>query len=97
VKRLNPGWDLLINADWDEQLRLAEETRLATPVPEGQAPPQPATAVVPETVTFHPPAPAPALAPAENPGKGRTTILIVGSALVLAALAALLTKQRTTR
>jgi hypothetical protein len=95
VKRLNPGWDLLINADWDEQLRAAEETRLAAPVAEGQAPPQKATAVVPETVTFHPPSPA--LAPVPDAGKNRTTIFIVGAALGLAALAALLSKQRTSR
>jgi hypothetical protein len=95
VKRLNPGWDLLVSADWDEQLRAAEETRLAVSLAEGQAPPQPATAVVPETVTFHPPAPA--LAPVPDGGKNRNTILIFGAALGLAALAALLSKQRTSR
>lgn len=95
VKRLNPGWDLLINADWDEQLRLAEETRLATPVPEGQAPPQPATAVVPETVSFHPPAPA--LAPAKNDDKSRSKSLLLGATLGLLALVTLLAKLRLAR
>jgi hypothetical protein len=95
VKRLNPGWDLVVNADWDEQLRLAEETRLATPVPEGQAPPQPATAVAPETVTFHPPAPA--LAPVQDSARKGTTIILVGAAIGLAALAAFLSKLRTSR
>jgi hypothetical protein len=95
VKRLNPGWDLLINADWDEQLLAAEQSRLAEPVAEGKAPAQPATAVLPETVTFHPPAPA--LEAAGSNDKNRTTVLVVGAALGLAALAALLTKLRTSR
>ena len=95
VKRLNPGWDLLVNADWDEQLRLAEDTRLAAPVPEGAEPPKPATAVLPETVTFHPPAPA--LAPGDSARPVRNTILIVGGALGLLALAALVAKLRTAR
>jgi hypothetical protein len=95
VKRLNPGWDLLINADWDEQLRFAEETRLATPVLEGQAPPQPATAVAPETVTFHPPAPA--LATAKDDDKSRSKSLLFGATLGLLALVVLLAKLRVAR
>ena len=95
VKRLNPGWDLLISTDWDEQLRLAEETRLATPVPEGQTPPKPATPVLPETVTFHPATLA--TAPTDETGKSRTPIFIIGAALGLVALAAFLSKSRAPR
>jgi hypothetical protein len=95
VKRMNPGWDLLVNADWDEQLRAVEEARFAEPVPDGEAPPQRATPVVPETVTFHPPAPA--LTPIETAGNNRTIVLILGGAVGLAALAALIAKLRTSR
>ncbi len=95
VKRLNPGWDLLVNADWEERLDAAEQARLAEPVAEGKAPQQRAAAVMPETVTIRPPAPA--LAPAKVPGNNRTMILIVGGALGLAALAAFLAKLRPSR
>ena len=95
VKRLNPGWDLLVNADWDEQLRAAEEARPAEPVPEGKATPQPATPVMPETVTIHPSPPA--IVPVENANSNRTTILVIGGAAALVALAALLGKRRSPR
>lgn len=95
VKRLNPGWDLLISTDWDEQLRIAEETRLAAPVPEGQAPPKPAASVLPETVTFHPATPA--TATIEDAGKSRPTLYITAAAIGLAALAAFLSKSRASR
>ena len=95
VKRLNPGWDLLISTDWDEQLRLAEETRLAAPVPDGQTPAQPAASVVPETVTFQPNATA--AQPIAEAGRSRTPILIGGAVLGLLALAALLSKSRDSR
>ncbi|MEQ1852060.1 MAG: hypothetical protein ABMA01_10760 [Chthoniobacteraceae bacterium] len=95
VKRLNPGWDLLVTADWDEQLRLAEETRLAAPVAEGQAAPQRATAVVPETVTFNPPAPP--LPPVKDTGKKKSMLPMLAAAVGLLALVVLLAKLRFTR
>jgi hypothetical protein len=33
VKSLHPGWDLLMNTDWDDELRKAQEARSAPPVP----------------------------------------------------------------
>jgi hypothetical protein len=95
VKRLNPGWDLLVKADWDEQLQLAEQTRLAEPVADGAPPPQPSSPVVPETVTFRPPAPA--LAPAEAVDPGGNTIRWLAAALGLLALTVLIAKLRTSR
>jgi hypothetical protein len=51
VKRLNPGWDLLVKADWDAELATAEQARIsASDNPDAL----PAPSVVPETVTFEP-------------------------------------------
>jgi hypothetical protein len=51
VKRLNPGWDLLVKADWDAELATAEQARIsASDTPDAL----PAVSVVPETVTFEP-------------------------------------------
>jgi hypothetical protein len=51
VKRMNPGWDLLLKADWDAELAAAEQARLSASDTPG-APPAPS--VLPETVTFEP-------------------------------------------
>ena len=39
VKSLHPGWDLLLNVDWDEELRKAQESRHAAPAPPLTGPP----------------------------------------------------------
>jgi len=64
VKRMNPGWDLLLNVDWDEKLQAIGFSAAAAAA--GEKPgPSPATSpapAAPETVTIAP-APAPVLPP----------------------------------
>jgi hypothetical protein len=59
VKRMNPGWDLLLRVDWDEALLSAEQQRLAGAKAAGEPAPLPAESVKPETVIFEPREPAP--------------------------------------
>lgn len=84
VKRMNPGWDLVMHAEWDEGLHAAEQARLSSPVAEGQEPPKPAESVKPETVTIRPPAPALA-ADAVAPQKDIIPWIAGGAFVVIAA------------
>ena len=60
VKRMNPGWDLLLNVDWDEKLQA-----MGFPVAAAEAPKkEPAPAV--EAVTIAPTTPMPAPTPAAS-------------------------------
>jgi hypothetical protein len=54
VKRMNPGWDLLLRADWDAELAAAEQARITAADAAGEPPQAPAPSVVPETVVFQP-------------------------------------------
>lgn len=79
VKRLNPGWDLLLNADWNEALRAigypsAETAAAQTPAPE----PKNAEPPKPETVTLTAAAPPP-VAPASS----RTSPLAIAAGVLL--------------
>lgn len=70
VKRMNPGWDLLLNADWNEKLQAigfptaatVEEERPGEPgkAPTARGDARPPATATPETVTISPAA-APAL------------------------------------
>ena len=93
VKRMNPGWDLLVNVDWNESLHAlgfpppppaALQKPAAAPEQEKPNPDAPKPeAAKPETVTI---AAAPASAPAEKNGIAPAAIaaavlLVLGSAL----------------
>jgi hypothetical protein len=94
VKRMNPGWDLLVNVDWNESLHAMgfappppaalQKPVLAAPEP-GTAKPEPEKpeAPKPETVIIAAAQPSP---PAPQNGFGRTVIaaailLVLGSGL----------------
>jgi hypothetical protein len=87
VKRMNPGWDLLLNVDWDTALQAigfpknAEASAEVSPVSN----PAPAAPVKVETVTFAAAAPSPAPSPARNAGAttgaGAAVLLVLGSVL----------------
>jgi hypothetical protein len=66
VKRLNPGWDLLLNADWNEKLQAIGYPVAAAETAPAPAPKPPEPAV--ETVTIAPATPAPAPTPAPSIG-----------------------------
>jgi hypothetical protein len=83
VKRMNPGWDLLLNVDWDGELAKAEQARLAAHVAAGEAPPVRAMAVTPETVSIIPAAIA--NTPATPPSPNRRPLLLAAGVLLLAA------------
>lgn len=96
VKRLNPGWDLLLNADWNESLRAmgfpAVET---TTAPAAPAPPVAAQVAEvppkPETVTVSPAALEP---PKSASGKTSPLLVAAGVLLVLGSALAWRTIRR---
>ena len=103
VKRQNPGWDLLLNVDWEERLRTVNRSRTGAPSPASPSPAplpeagQPDThskntpASQPETVRFDPAGPdTPGANPQSTPEppKRSTPPRIV--ALPLAAISLLL-------
>jgi hypothetical protein len=60
VKSLHPGWDLLLNVDWDAELRKVHEARLAPPAASLTEAPVPSVPVfVPIAAGIPQPAPAP--------------------------------------
>ena len=79
VKRQNPGWDLLMNVAWEDELTAIAEKTIAT-----EATPKPITtnsvALEPETVRIQPQAATPA-APAEQPWP--LMWIVAGFALVM--------------
>lgn len=79
VKRLNPGWDLLLAVDWDEQLRA-----IGYPKKESTAV-KPNTATAPETVTIRGGEIPAAAVSASSPTK---TIALGGAAVLLIAAGA---------
>lgn len=87
VKRENPGWDLLLDADWNEQLTAmgfpATMASEETPMNAVPTPPQPAAI---ETATFTPAAQLSAEAAA--PAASSSPWLLAGTAAALLALAA---------
>ena len=87
VKRMNPGWDLLLRADWDAGLASAEEARIAAA---GDAPVVRAESVMPETVVIQPSAPVPPPAPVDQ---RRLARWLLASAFGLVAFASFLGKM----
>lgn len=84
VKRLNPGWDLLLHADWDEQLRAigyqaSDDSASAN---------RPNTAVAPETVTIY----GADSRPVATTSRG-DALLLGGGALLLMVLGGLAWRQ----
>ncbi len=84
VKRLNPGWDLLLHADWDEALRAigyptAETAATSAPTPPAprNEPPKPETVVV----TAAAPAASDPLRSPSRLGIAAGVLLVLGSAL----------------
>ena len=89
VKRMNPGWDLLLNVDWNESLHAMglppsppEDLQMPAPAPE-QEKPKP-DAPKPETVTI---AATPAVVPPQKntiapAAIAAAVLLVLGSALV---------------
>lgn len=80
VKRLNPGWDLLLNIDWNESLR-------AIGFPAGETPPSPAISSTgkvpgasqqPETVTL-----SPATLQSREAKASRTSPLLLAAGVLL--------------
>jgi hypothetical protein len=87
VKRRNPGWDLLLRADWDAELAAAEQARISSSDDPAALP---AVSVVPETVTFEPRA---AQAPLSEPAnQQRLTLRLLAASLAFVVLASLLGK-----
>jgi len=85
IKNLNPGWDLLVNVDWDGELGKTELTRLEAVSASGE-PEQPRATLMPETVTISPQA-----AVTVNPSKLSVSplgafLVINGALLVIAIL-----------
>ncbi len=85
VKRENPGWDLLLDADWDTELQAmgvpAIDTSAVAPAPPAPEPPAPAL----ETVTIAPVATPAPVAAADAP-KRRDSRGLAGAAGALLAL-----------
>jgi len=98
VKNLNPGWDLLMNVDWETELEKAEEVRVAaintTADPISTPPEKPAVSAKPETVTIGAPAPVPAATLAKTNKFPRWPLFAAAAVLLLAT--ALFGKRRTT-
>ncbi|MBV6498049.1 MAG: hypothetical protein CJBNEKGG_00263 [Prosthecobacter sp.] len=93
VKNENPGWDLLLNVDWEKALKEAGENKGATPA----AVTAPAKLSVPETVVSSPSPPAASARPASSPeGIPQSTILLTSSAVLLCAVGLLLFRSRGT-
>jgi hypothetical protein len=92
VKRRNPGWDLLMNVDWDKELRAAAAKAEAVPATSAPAPVARTIASStnePQTVTV---TSAPA-APATTPDNSSRTVLWLGAA-ACAALGLFLLSRR---
>ncbi len=87
VKRMNPGWDLLLRADWDAELATAEQARISA---SGEPDALPAVSVAPETVTFEPRAAVAATAAPVN--QQRLTLRLLGASFAFVALASVLGK-----
>jgi len=85
VKRMNPGWDLLLNQDWTEALQtIGFPVAAAAETPGAPAPPKP-KAPEPETVTI-----APAAEPVAGPTPAsKSPIAIAAGALFLLGTALL--------
>ncbi len=85
VKRQNPGWDLLLDEDWDTDLQAmgvpAIDTSAVAPAPPAPEPPAPTL----ETVTIAPVA-TPAPATATEPPKRRDARGLAGAAGAMLAL-----------
>ena len=89
VKRMNPGWDLLLRADWDEGLAAAEQARLAAATAAGEPTPAPAESVKPETVIFQPstpPLPPPPVEPMDQQGLTRRLLAASFGLVVLSTM-----------
>ena len=88
VKNLNPGWDLLVRADWDAELKKAEDARVSGANASGEespAPPaKPNVSVKPETVRIGASAPASAIIATPSP-LPRWPLFAAAAVLVFAA------------
>ena len=99
IKNLNPGWDLLLNVDWDTELEKTEQVRVTAA---GGSDAETATEPVekpnvslkPETVTMSAPAALAAPAPGKTDKFPRWPLYGAGAALLFAT--ALLGKRRKT-
>lgn len=91
VKRMNPGWDLLMRADWDAELAAAEQVRITAADAAGEPPQAPAASVVPETVVFDP---APAVPPriVTPVDQRRLTLQLLAASFALVALGSMIGK-----
>lgn len=86
VKNENPGWDLLLNVDWDQALAVAGKSAVAEPVKATAAVPEVAQEVTaPQTVTTEP-----VVEPVAASGKGWA----IAAALLLALAAWRLLRRR---
>jgi hypothetical protein len=93
VKNENPGWDLLLNVDWEKALKAAGENKGATPAAVTAS----ATQSVPETVVSSPSPLAASAPPASSPeGIPQSAILLTSSAILLCAVGLLLFRSRGT-
>ncbi len=91
VKRMNPGWDLLLRADWDAELATAEQARIsASDEPDAL----PAVSVVPETVTFEP---RPVPPPSAPVNQQRLTLRLLAASFAFVLLASTLGKLFASR
>lgn len=86
VKNQNPGWDLLLNVNWEAALKTAQAARQA---PVENAPPAAAQPVVVTTV-----AAAPASAGEDPTGVPQSWILLTSTGILLAGVAVLLLKNK---
>lgn len=95
VKNENPGWDLLLNVDWEKALKQAGETKATTST--AAAAPAPTPLKVPETVVSSPtPSVASAQPVSSTEGIPQSTILLASSAVLLGAVGLLLFRSRGT-
>ncbi|MCB1204427.1 MAG: hypothetical protein KDN18_09220 [Verrucomicrobiae bacterium] len=82
VKNENPGWDLLLNVDWEGALEAVSADREAdSEISSAAVAPSEMEASPVETVVIAPP---PAEAPGRNSGLSRTTLAGIGLALIFA-------------
>jgi hypothetical protein len=94
VKNENPGWDLLLNVDWEKALKQTGETKAATH--KAAAAPAPTPLKVPETVVSKPSPSVASAQPASPPGGiPQSTILLASSAVLLGAVGLLLFRSRS--
>ena len=88
MKNENPGWDLLLNVDWDQALAIAGQSAAAEPAAATAAakpPAEPEAVTTPQTVTLEPVAEA-----AGSSTKGWA----IAAALLLALAARRLLRRR---